>query len=182
MHPADIEVAELLGIGTIIRGHASPDGRLVRVTAGSGVSFFAVSDVTGDVVATLQPEDVNISGAPFASSARNCLQGSVQEVVPCGSTVRVVLEVGFPMIALLTRESCGELGLVPGERVFATFKESDVHVFAAPNDRPRRDGALMGSATNLVVWDPRIVALPCGEQDDVRVVDEHHRCGPHRHR
>ena len=132
LHPADIEVAEFLGIGNIIRGHASPVGRLVRVTAGSGVSFAAVSDVTGDVVATLHAEDVILSAAPFASSARNCLPGSVQGVIPCGSTVRVVLDVGVPLVALLTRESCGELGLAPGERVFATFKASAVHVVPAP--------------------------------------------------
>lgn len=132
LHPADALVADFLGIGNIIRGRALPSGRLVRVTTESGASFTAVSDVTGDVVATLHAEDVIISGAPFESSARNCLLGEVQEVVPCGSTVRVMLDVGFPLNVLLTRESCGELGLVPGSQMFATFKASAVHVIPAP--------------------------------------------------
>lgn len=143
LHPADPFVAEFLGIGNIIRGRASPAGRLVRVETGTGASFLAVSGVVGDVVATLHAEDVILSEAPFASSARNCLPGTVTELVPCGSTVRVVLDAGFSLTALLTRESCHELDLGPGSRVCATFKASAVHVIPAA---PQPDGAAAGPA------------------------------------
>jgi len=71
---------------------------------------------------------VIISKAPFASSARNCIQGTVREIVASGSTVRVVLDAGFSLTALLTRESCRELDLEPGSQAFATFKATAVHV------------------------------------------------------
>lgn len=130
LHPADTFVAEFLGIGNIIRGTASRTGNLTQITTRDGTAFFAASGITGDVVATLHAEDVILSEAPFASSARNCLLGTVTEVIPAGSTVRVILDVGFPLTALLTRESCRDLHLEHGSRVCATFKASAVHVIA----------------------------------------------------
>ena len=128
LHPRDTFVAEFLGIGNMIRGISVKSGNLAQITTGNGQVFYAASPVIGEVVATLHPEDIILSDAPFASSARNCLSGIVSEIVPFGSTVRVILDVGFPLTALLTRESCRELHLEPGSTVFATFKASAVHV------------------------------------------------------
>lgn len=128
LHPEDTFIAEFLGIGNIIRGHSSRSGNIARITTGAGPVFFAASAIFGDVVATLHAEDVIVSQEPFASSARNCLCGTVSEIIPFGSTVRVILDVGFPLTALLTRESCRDLHLEPGCRVYATFKASAVHV------------------------------------------------------
>jgi molybdopterin-binding protein len=134
LHPADTFVAEFLGIGNIIRGNSSRAGTLARITPSQGPAFYAVSDIVGEVVATLHAEDVILSQAPFASSARNCLSGIVTEIIPCGSTVRVVLDVGFLLTALLTRESCRDLLLEPGSGVYATFKASAVHVIPVTSE------------------------------------------------
>jgi molybdate transport system ATP-binding protein len=128
LHPSDTFVAEFLGIGNIIRGNSSKSGNISRISTRNGPSFYAVSNILGDVVATLHAEDVILSQAPFVSSARNCLFGTVSEIIPFGSTVRVILDVGFPLTALLTRESCRDLNLEPGSMVYATFKASAVHV------------------------------------------------------
>ncbi|MDD4136555.1 MAG: ATP-binding cassette domain-containing protein [Methanoregula sp.] len=130
LHPADTFVAEFLGISNIIRGESSMAGNIARITPAHGPSFFAASGIVGNVVATLHAEDVILSEAPFASSARNCLFGTVTDVLPAGSTVRVILDAGFPLTALLTRESCRDLHLGPGSTVCATFKASAVHVIA----------------------------------------------------
>ncbi len=131
LHPSDTFVAEFLGIGNIIRGTSSRSGDIARIMTRDGTIFFAASELTGNVVATLHAEDVILSTAPFTSSARNCLSGTVTEIIPAGSTVRVILDVGFPLTALLTRESCLELHLEPGSTVCATFKASAVHVIPA---------------------------------------------------
>ena len=128
LHPSDTFVAEFLGIGNLIRGTASKAGNIFRVIPDKGPAFYAASGIAGEVVATLHAEDVILSQEPFASSARNCLAGTVLELVPSGSTVRIILDVGFPLMALLTRESCRDLHLEPGCRVYATFKASAVHV------------------------------------------------------
>jgi molybdopterin-binding protein len=128
LHPSDTFVAEFLGIGNMIRGTSSRDGDISVITPPAGPAFYASSSVPGSVVATLHAEDVIVSTAPFASSARNCLCGTVSEVLAFGSTVRVVIDVGFPLTALLTRESYNELHVEPGSRVYATFKATGVHV------------------------------------------------------
>jgi molybdopterin-binding protein len=128
LHPSDTFVAEFLGIGNLIRGISSRSGNLARITTANVPEFFAASDIIGDVVATLHPEDVIVSQEPFASSARNCLSGTISEMIPYGSTVRVILDVGFPLMALLTRESCHDLDLEPGRKAYATFKASAVHL------------------------------------------------------
>ena len=128
LHPSDTFVAEFLGIGNIIRGNSSRSGNIARIATRHGPSFYAVSSIFGEVVATLHAEDVILSQDPFVSSARNCLSGTVSEIIPFGSTVRVILDVGFPLTALLTRESCRDLHLEPGSNVYATFKASAVHV------------------------------------------------------
>ena len=127
-HPADTFVAEFLGISNIIHGSASADGRIVRITPSEGPSFKAACNIIGDVIATLHAEDEILSKAPFASSARNCIRGTVREIIPSGSTVRVVLNTGFSLTSLLTRESCRELDLEPGSPAYATFKATAVHV------------------------------------------------------
>jgi len=139
LHPANTFAAEFLCIGNIIRGTSSQQGRLARIEAGGQV-FYAASDVTGHVVATLHPEDVIISLEPFTSSARNCLPGTVSEVVPVGSVVRIILDVGFPLTAILTRESCSEMTLKNAGHVYATFKASAVHVIADTVHRNEADG------------------------------------------
>jgi molybdopterin-binding protein len=128
LHPADPFVAEFLGVGNIIRGRSTAAGALVRISSGRAPDFCAVSDLVGDVVATLHAEDVILSDGPFVSSARNSLPGTVSAIVPCGGTIRVQLDVGFPLTAVLTRESCRDLDLAVGCEVFATFKASAVHV------------------------------------------------------
>jgi len=128
LHPSDTFIAEFLGIGNIIRGISSKSGNIIQITTRDGTVFFAASGIIGDIVATLHAEDVILSKAPFASSARNCLSGTVTEVIPSGTTVQVILDVGFRLTALLTRESCRELYLESGSKVYATFKASAVHV------------------------------------------------------
>lgn len=127
-HPSDTFVAEFLGIGNIIRGISSRTGNIVKITTGNGQVFYAASHLIGEVVATLHAEDVILSQKPFVSSARNCLFGIVSEIIPYGSTVRVILDAGFPLTALLTRESCQEMNLEKGTSIYATFKASAVHV------------------------------------------------------
>jgi len=128
LHPLDTFIAEFLGIGNIIRGTSSRTGNIAQITTGNGPVFYAASSIFGEVVATIHAEDVILSQEPFISSARNCLFGTISETIPFGSTVRVILDVGFPLTALLTRESCHDLHLEQGSRVYATFKASAVHV------------------------------------------------------
>lgn len=60
-------------------------------------------------------------------STRNRLPGTITEVVKDDLTAKVTLQVGDNhVVALITRESCEELGLEPGKPATALVKATSV--------------------------------------------------------
>ena len=47
---------------------------------------------------------------------------------PEGALVRVELDAGFPLFALVTRPACAELGLREGETITALIKTPAIHL------------------------------------------------------
>jgi len=75
------------------------------------------------VTVAIPPEDVVLcEGHPGVTSARNVLPGHVRSVrqVPEGSLV--TLDVGFPLVALVTHRSVEDLQLRAGRALFALVK------------------------------------------------------------
>lgn len=101
LHLSDVFVAEFPGIRNVVRGISIRSGNLARIIVPGGLEFFAASDLEGEVVAMLHPGDVIVSHEPFAFSARSCLPGTVLEIILFGSAVLVILDVLFPIMALL---------------------------------------------------------------------------------
>ena len=127
-HPKDTFVARFVGIKNLIKGIIRHKDGLAAMTTDNGVTIIAADAPEGPAVATLHAEDVIVSKEPLVSSARNCLEGRVSGLNYEGCVVRVAIDAGLPLIALLTRESCRELELSHGSKVYATFKASAVHV------------------------------------------------------
>jgi len=131
--PVDEEVAAFVGVETIIPGHVRDSSRdLATVDVGEAVIETASELAPGsDVLVCLRPEDVVIgagsdSAAPM--SARNHLRATVSRVRPSGPYIRVELDAGFPLVALITKQSLEDLALSPGASVVATFKATAVHL------------------------------------------------------
>ena len=130
--PASEEIARFVGIETIL------DCRVVRREAGmtvlnAGGQAIVVAEPAepGELVRLcLRPEDVTLSVAPLetASSARNHLYGRVLRVSASGPYVRVIVDCGFPLVALVTQRSVDELGLFDGAVVIAHFKATAAHL------------------------------------------------------
>jgi tungstate transport system ATP-binding protein len=131
--PADEEVAAFVGVETIVSAEvvAAIDG-LVTVDV-TGARLTAVHDgpLAGEVRLCIRPEDVVLQLARnegISTSARNLLLGRVTSLQQRGAQVRVALDCGFPLVALVTRLSAEELGLAPGAQVAASVKASAVHL------------------------------------------------------
>lgn len=128
--PRNREVAEFVGIENIIDGVivASEEG-LATIDAGGKV-IEAVSDylVGEKVCASVRTEDITLALSPASSSARNSFIGEITRVVLAGPLIRVEMDCGFPLIALVTKRSAEELDLEKGKQVYATFKATGVHV------------------------------------------------------
>jgi molybdate transport system ATP-binding protein len=65
---------------------------------------------------------------PSKTSARNHLPGKITSIATEGPLVRVALDCGLPLTALVTRLSREELGLEQGENVTAVIKATSVHL------------------------------------------------------
>lgn len=131
--PVDADVAAFVGIETVVHGAilAQEEG-IARVLLGDRiVEAVTVLPVGSPVLACIRPEDITLLRgveSEKVSSARNCLPGVLDRVIPLGVQVRVVVDCGFPVVALITRRSAGELGLSPGQPVYVSFKASAVHL------------------------------------------------------
>jgi len=131
--PASEDIARFVGVETIL------DGRVVEWTRD-----LALVDIGGQMVEVarpaergervrlcVRPEDVTLfPGAPKPGGTRefNRLGGKVQRLVPSGPHVRVIIDCGFPLVALVTQRSVEELGFVPGTPVTAHFKATAPHL------------------------------------------------------
>jgi molybdate transport system ATP-binding protein len=131
--PADATVARVTGVETVLDGRveAAGDG-LVAVRVGAG-RLTAVSDAPrGEaVVVTVRPEDVLLVAAGTEAggySARNGLRGIVRRIEPLGALVRIEIDCGFPLVALVTRLAFEELDIRPGAEIGALVKAPSVHV------------------------------------------------------
>jgi len=131
--PADERVAAFVGVENLIPARiVDQQGGLALVLLGGAV-VQVVSDlpVGQRVLVCLRPEDVGISPVPaggVASSVRNRLPGRITRLTPLGSQVRVTMDCGAPLVALVTRRSAEELSFCEGLEVLASFKASSAHL------------------------------------------------------
>jgi tungstate transport system ATP-binding protein len=102
--------------------------------AANGLSLQAVGDLSvgTPVLFCLRPEDItlSISDSTTISSARNRLNGRITQMTPSGPLVRVVVDCGLPVVALITHSSANEMKLRQGTPVTASFKATAVHLIS----------------------------------------------------
>lgn len=129
--PANADVARLAAVETIQPGKIidATDG---LVTVGiRHATLTAVAPVikSPDVFVCIRGEDVTLQReAALASSARNRLSARILSLRPEGALMRVELDAGFPLMALVTRPACAELALCEGETVVALVKSAAIHL------------------------------------------------------
>lgn len=83
----------------------------------------------GKVIAAVDPREIILAPTPVATSARNCLKGTVTALASYGDLVRVTVEAGVAWTAFITPASVRDLDLKPGSLVYCVFKSSAVQVF-----------------------------------------------------
>ncbi|MGA2685487.1 MAG: molybdenum ABC transporter ATP-binding protein [Verrucomicrobiota bacterium] len=129
--PASAEAARLLGTETILPGRiAGVNEGLARVDVNQ-VTLTALAPATAsrEVFVCIRGEDVVLQRDPAAaSSVRNRLPVRIVCLRPEGTLVRVELDAGFPLFALVTRPACAELALREGETITALIKAPGIHL------------------------------------------------------
>jgi molybdate transport system ATP-binding protein len=131
--PLNLDVAGFLTVETIQPGRiVKTHDDLVTVAVGNTLISAIKPDLpTGatDVHVCIRADDVIlIKGADALGSPRDHLAATVRSITREGTLMRVELDCGFPLAALLTRQASDELALKPGDRVVALVKSSNVHL------------------------------------------------------
>ncbi|MEJ2739900.1 MAG: ABC transporter ATP-binding protein [Dehalococcoidia bacterium] len=131
--PANEEVANFVEAGNILHGTVTSQNNGLALIDIGGHQLQAVSDLaTGSKVTVyLHYEDVTISlpsTEPVSTSARNRFSGNITRAFPLEFQLKVTINCGFDLAAVITRHSWEELGLEVGQEVIATFKASSVHL------------------------------------------------------
>jgi tungstate transport system ATP-binding protein len=152
--PVSEAVARFVGVETILDCRVVEfDGEISVLEVGGRHIEVAQPAASGESVRLcLRPEDVTLVAAePDArsSSARNHLAGRVVRIVPSGPHLRITVDCGFVLAALVTHRSSESLRLGEGVPVVAQFKATAPHLLrpgharepgAASLDTARRGG------------------------------------------
>ena len=131
--PVNEEVATFVEAGNTLHGtvREQKDG-IATVQVGAQTIYASSLVAAGSSVIVVLPyDDVTLmlpTPDKACSSARNCLEGDVTRIFPTGTQVRVTIDCGFPLIALVTRRSAEEMDLQKGKQVYASFKAVSMRV------------------------------------------------------
>jgi tungstate transport system ATP-binding protein len=131
--PVSEGVARFVGVETILPGRIIGEraGLLTVEVNGRKLDALGTAAVGDRVLVCLRPEDLVIrrrDDRAGPESARNHLEGHVEDAMPLAAQYRVRISCGLPMIALVTKQSFDDLALERGTPVVVTFKASAVHL------------------------------------------------------
>jgi molybdate/tungstate transport system ATP-binding protein len=128
-HPKDKFVADFVGTENIIKGVAR-DGQDNLTTIDTGnILIESTEKKTGNVHLTIRPEDITLSVEKVVTSARNVFKGNIKEIYDLGTIIKLNIDVGEPLVLVLTRQSFKDLELNIGKQIYVYFKATAVHVF-----------------------------------------------------
>lgn len=127
-HPVDAEVADFLGMETLVEGTVVASER-GTFTLDNGL-VGAGSVLPGRRVRVgIRPEHVTLERAVHPGlSARNQRPAVIQRILPHGPFFKIELDAGFFLSAFLTLDAMEQLGLEPGSRCIAIIKATAVHL------------------------------------------------------
>jgi tungstate transport system ATP-binding protein len=134
--PATRDVAAFMGVDNIIPGRvAGARQGLLQIQSDHSMIEAAGNLKPGaEVYVCLRPEDITLFPADSgstASTARNRIRCAITHLGHQGPFIRIQLDAGFKLVALVTRPSAQEMGLEVGKEVDAVFKATAIHLLPA---------------------------------------------------
>lgn len=131
-HPCDLEVARIVGTQVVSSARliSQRDGLAIVDAGGTELVALAPEEMTREVYVCFRPEEVLLLGPQpeAAMSARNRFPAVVRALWPEGALVRVDLQAGFALSALVTRPAAEALALCEGMTVTVAIKAPAIHL------------------------------------------------------
>lgn len=126
--PRSREIARFVGMENIYPAVVRKYGQDKYVDLGA-LRWRVISELEGEVQVAIRPEEIILASEDFAGGAQNRVRGIVSALTPRGGMVKVTLDTGIPLVALVTARAREEMGLELGQELWAIFKATAVHVF-----------------------------------------------------
>ncbi len=127
--PRNEVIASFTGFKNIFKGVVrSRVGGLAEIDVG-GTVIYAVTERSGEVTVAVRPESIIVTLESVKMSARNVLEGVIQEISETPPFISVKVDTGIPLTVYLTRNALEDLDLKRKKKVYLAFKASDVMVF-----------------------------------------------------
>ena len=132
-HPASAAAARAVGTENLFRGtvrrHLPGEGYSEVDLGGVTVETGLLDAPPGSTVAlALRAEDILLAPSAIrGTSARNVLQGTVQQVERRGASVETRIDTPLPFRVIVTTAAARELALAPGKSIFMLIKASAFH-------------------------------------------------------
>jgi len=126
--PRSKEVAEFVGVDNILAGAITKKEDSLATIGINGNIIEAISDyeLGEKVYALIRPEDITLTLSKETGSARNTFRGKIVRMALVGPLIRIEVDCGFPLLALVTKKSAEELNLAIGKPVHTSFKASAI--------------------------------------------------------
>ena len=128
--PRGRDIAEFVGVENMLGGAIASNAEGIVDIKLDGAVVEAISNlgVGEQVYACVRPEEITLARTKESTSARNTFNGDITRIVLFGPLARIELDCGFPLVALITKRSAEEMNLQTGDRIYASFKATGVHV------------------------------------------------------
>lgn len=113
----------------LLRGEIKEEDGLKWFKVAENIKFAIVSEKIGSAYISIDSRDIILSYEQFQSSARNTFLGKIIKIIEQNHLVKLEVDVGIPLVTIITRESFQEMNLNLGSKVYLTFKASVVKVY-----------------------------------------------------
>ncbi|MGQ4891412.1 MAG: ATP-binding cassette domain-containing protein [Candidatus Njordarchaeia archaeon] len=129
--PKNIETAKFIGYENIF------EITVIEVKDGISmgklddeVKIFLPGEHKGKVKIAIKPSDIIISRDKMITSARNVLKGKIVNIIDENYYLRITVDAGVPIKAIITKDAFYDLGLKVGDEVNLMFKASSIKVYS----------------------------------------------------
>jgi len=114
----------------LLRGEiVEEENSLKRFKTMGNIKFTIVSEKIGLAYISIDPRDIILSYEQFQSSARNSFLGKITKIIEQNHLVKLEMDIGIPLVVIITRESFFKMNLNLGSKVYLTFKVSAVKLY-----------------------------------------------------
>lgn len=125
-HPRSRYVAQLVGTN-LLTGEVAGG----VLTTDDGATIVVADALPGRSFAVIRPQSIAVSRHAEGSSVRNVWAGVVGDIDRLGDRARVGIDGRLPVVAEITATALDELGLRPGDEVYAAVKATDIETYQA---------------------------------------------------